>query len=385
MTIIHFTGMRSNKYGGLEKFFVELAKQLNQKNCKLVLVYEEMPTSEYYMKQLEIYKVKIEILNTKNSSIFRSFFLIANLLKKHKPEVIHTHFDPASYLVILVSFLQRYKVRIKNIHGMLYTGIDKRNVISIKQLPLKTRLLKQVMYRLSTHIFSVSAAIKKQYVNIFRLNDDNKIECLYLGVPEIKDIDVMKYREELGIDHDTLIISCIAFHDKVKGVDVLLKALNLVKSRILNVKYKLFLIGGGNSQNTYELKKIAAALKIEDDIEWLGVRNDVGNILAISDIYCQPSRSEGIALSLMEAAMAGIPMVASDTGGIPEIVKHNKNGMLVDVEDFEAMSYSLEKLLKNEVLRKEYGDNAKKMSKDQFQITCQVQKLITKYEQFVKI
>lgn len=377
--------MRSNKYGGLEKFFVELASQLIKKNYDLVLVYEEMPTSEQYIKQLEVYNVKIEILNTKNSSIFRSLISVVKVLNKYKPEVIHTHFEPASYLVLLVSFLLRYKVRIKNMHGMLYTGVEKINVGSVKELPLKTRFLKQLMYRLSTHIFSVSDAIKKQFVEIFDINDDKKIECLYLGVPLNYTCDVVKIKEELGIKDNMLVMSCVAFHDKVKGIDVLLNAVSLLKSRNANITFKLLLIGGGKTENTIELKNFARNLGIQDYVIWLGVRNDVGNILGISDIYCQPSRSEGISLSLMEAAMNGIPMIATNTGGIPEIVIHNKTGLLGEVDDFEVMSYFLEELLKSTTKRKEFGDNAKNLAKDQFQITYQVEKLIRKYEQFVKI
>jgi len=385
MTIIHFTGMRSNKYGGLEKFFVELASQLTEKNYDLVLVYEEMPTSEQYIEQLKAYKVKIEILNTKNNAISKSLISVVKLLNKYKPEVIHTHFDPAAYIVLLVSALLRYKVRIKNMHGMLYTGIEKINVGSVKELPLKTRFLKQLMYRLSTHIFSVSDAIKKQFVEIFDINEDKKIECLYLGVPQNFTGDVAKIKEELGIEDNILVISCVAFHDRVKGIDVLLKAVGLLKSRNENITFKLLLIGGGKSENTNELRNLVTNLGIKEHVIWLGVRSDVGNIMAISDIYVQPSRSEGISLSLMEAAMNGIPMIATNTGGIPEIVKHNKTGFLVEVDDFEAMSYFLEELLKSTTKRKEIGDNAKNLAKDQFQITCQVEKLIRKYEQFVKI
>ena len=381
MNIIHFTGMRSNKYGGLEKFFVELSFQLLKDNDKLILVYEECPTNNEYINDLVSNNVKIEVLNTRNSSVVKSLKGVATLLKKYKPSIIHTHFAPASYIVLFIAAILRYPIRLKTIHGML-SDTNSKDIVTKKELSIKTRLLMRLMYLLSTEIYCVSDGIKLQFQNIFGVS--RKIKTIYIGV-EYKEFN----KELLKIKHGFLtkksIITCVAFHDKVKGIDVLLRALSLLKKRNKDISFNLLQIGSGKEENTDELKDLAVQLELDECIIWMGLRNDVDELLTISDIYCQPSRSEGISLALMEASILGIPMVATNTGGIPEIVINNETGLLVDVEDFIAMSFAIENILKNTSLRKQLSEKARIKASSQFQLKIQVEVLIEQYKKRIRV
>src|SRR5690606_34077371 len=157
-----------------------------------------------------------------------------------KPRIIHTHFDPASYIVLLVSWLVGYEARFKNIRSMLYS----KHGVSVKdrfELPFKTRILKKMMFRLATHIYTVSNEIKSQFIDVFHIENHTKIKSLYVGVEKNKATqkDKSDIISEFPFNDETIIISCVAFHDRVKGIDVLLKAISLINKLDNQLDFKV--------------------------------------------------------------------------------------------------------------------------------------------------
>lgn len=94
----------------------------------------------------------------------------------------------------------------------------------------------------------------------------------------------------------------------------------------------------------------------------MGIRNDIDMILSATDIYLQPSRTEAISLTIMEALHHGLPVVASNVGGISEVVLDGQNGILVEACDAEGLSIAIADLLQSSEKRKIFGANSKKHS-----------------------
>lgn len=128
-----------------------------------------------------------------------------------------------------------------------------------------------------------------------------------------------------------------------------------------------------------KLLTLARSYDLESNIISIGIRNDIADILAITDIYTQPSRTEGISLSIMEAMSASLPVVATNIGGIPEVVVDGFTGCLIEKENANDLADKLEKLIANSDLRKELGTNGKIKSKE-FSLITSVKKLIKIYE-----
>jgi glycosyltransferase involved in cell wall biosynthesis len=202
-------------------------------------------------------------------------------------------------------------------------------------------------------IFPCSMTIKRQYERFYFLPKE-KLQCLYLGIPKPR-------QSQPKTPNAIPVITCTAFHSPIKGVDVLLNALKILKHRQL--RFRCFQIGGGSSeldgQDTAQLKELCTSLGLDDVVTWVGITNHVDHYLHQTDIYCQPSRTEAICLSIAEAMACEIPVVASNVGGIPELVEDGTTGFLVEPDDPVALANQLELLIREEPLRTSMGRKSK--------------------------
>jgi glycosyltransferase involved in cell wall biosynthesis len=189
-----------------------------------------------------------------------------------------------------------------------------------------------------------------------------------------------KSREILGLPQDSEIILFFGSLVEYKGPDILLKAFKLVKNVFPSAK--LIFAGRGHMDN--ELKETAKQMKIYDDVIFTGFVEDNEKPLyyKAADIFCLPSTTlaESFGIVNLEAMAAGLPIVSSDLGGIPDIVKNGVNGLLAKPYDFETVAKHLTKLLKNGEMREEMGQNGLKMVNNYTwdEVTTKTEKLYNK-------
>jgi glycosyltransferase involved in cell wall biosynthesis len=126
----------------------------------------------------------------------------------------------------------------------------------------------------------------------------------------------------------------------------------------VSTSYRLVLVGDGPTRASVEAA--VAAKGLQQKVVFLGNREDVEQILAESDIFVLPSRWEGFPLTVLEAMRAGLPVVASDVGGVAEAVIDGYTGYLFAPNDGQALRTRIDKLLRDEVLRGELGGNGER-------------------------
>lgn len=112
-----------------------------------------------------------------------------------------------------------------------------------------------------------------------------------------------------------------------------------------------------------------------------GLRDDVESIMAATDVYCQPSRSEGIPLSLMEAGMASVPVVATRVGGIPEVAFNGENAFLCESEKYEEIGQRLNELISDSLKRERMGRKGRQITSEKFNIEKQAASLVEIYKE----
>ncbi|NPA33933.1 MAG: N-acetyl-alpha-D-glucosaminyl L-malate synthase BshA [Chlorobi bacterium] len=161
----------------------------------------------------------------------------------------------------------------------------------------------------------------------------------------------------------------------LKRIDILLKAFKQVIDNGLNAR--LVLVGDGPERQNMEL--LARELKLEDKALFLGVQEDIRDILCISDLFVLTSESESFGLVLLEAMAMGCPVVASNTGGIPEVVRDGIEGLLCPVNDTKAFADAIMKILTNPELHQKLVDNAIKRARD-----FDTSKIVPQYEQLYR-
>lgn len=367
-------GMKSSKYGGLERFMENLVKRDN--NNKYYIIYNAPIVNKEYRDRLVANNVTLlnwSVCGLKNMFIFALRFFI--LLIKERPDIVHVHFEPAGYIALLISYILRVKKRIKTVHSGI---LDKKtNIVVYKrsQISFKTYYLFKLMSFLSTHVICVSHAIKAQMLKIW--NFKRNISVVYLGVErKVNDKSKDEIRKKYNFPIGKILIANVAFHDDIKGIDLLLKSFAIVKEKYENIV--LIQIGQFKDRTKF-YKQLSSKLKIDNSILWMGVQDNVQEILYACDIYTQPSRSEGIGLAIMEASSVGIPTVAYNVGGIPEACVNGKTGFLVPSNDFKSFADSLLYLLENEKERYVLGENAQKYMMTNFELNNAIDKLINIY------
>ena len=118
---------------------------------------------------------------------------------------------------------------------------------------------------------------------------------------------------------------------------------------------KYLLVGQGELKNY--LKNLARKLEVEDQVKFLGFRSDVAEIYKIADAFIFPSKREGLGLAAIEAMASGLPLITSNIHGIKDYSKENITGFLCDANDWKTWKVKIEKILKEEKARKEFGKN----------------------------
>jgi glycosyltransferase involved in cell wall biosynthesis len=318
---------------------------------------------------------KVELV--RSSDLLRDIW---RLYRKYRPTVVDTHFMNKvklwTYIFSLLFGARHYT----HMHSLL--GDDIKGYVQ-KKGNIK-RILLGIYYwtltKLSKRVFCISQAIMQQYRK-WSYGDCSNVETLYIGTQLVSP----KYTQEearnlLKLPHDRTIITNISAIEHIKGIDLIINAVAKLKQKGLDV---LFVHIGGLRSNTIEqqqyadsLKQLVTDLDVIDNMVWLGRRSDVHDILPMADIYVHPSRSEGLGSVLLEASVAGLPLVGSRVGGIPEIVHDQENGLLVDTDNAEQVAYAIEQLPSD---AKNYGDQAREMVYQHFDQTKQADILFQRY------
>lgn len=163
-------------------------------------------------------------------------------------------------------------------------------------------------------------------------------------------------RQWISVDKNTFIWIAVGRLQKQKDYPTLLNAVANISSEY---SYHVVIVGDGREKEY--LQSMITRLDIEDKISFLGVRRDVDNLLSSSDAFVLSSSSEGLPNVVIEALASGLPVVATDVGGVSELIKNNETGLLVPTEDYHRLSEAMIKIMnmsnKKRVLMGENGRN----------------------------
>jgi len=196
---------------------------------------------------------------------------------------------------------------------------------------------------LCTTIVTVSEAQRQVYLRTTGI-DPTRVETHMSGVDTDKfrpDPSARaRLRNKLGLAANTTLILTISMLRPGKGVHDALEAVADLRKQSQEF---LFLVAGDGIERP-QLEQAAAALGLENNVRFLGLRGDVPALLAAADIYLCPSHFEALSTSVLEAMAAGLPVVATEVGGLPEIVTHNLTGLLVPPNSPRAIAAALERL-----------------------------------------
>lgn len=170
-------------------------------------------------------------------------------------------------------------------------------------------------------------------------------------------------RKQLGFNDDDIIVTYVGHMKKGKGHNDLLLAASQISNLQFPISKSFHLLLVGDGVLRKQLEKEADTLGIKDNVYFPGKRDDVPELLAMSDIFVLPSHGEGMSNALLEAMAAGLPCVVSDIEVNKEIITDGGNGLLFKTKDVNDLSSQLQKLIMNADLRRQLGENTQEYAR----------------------
>lgn len=278
---------------------------------------------------------------------------LASLLRRSGTDVVHSHeFTMAVYGTAATRLLGRPHVI--TLHGGRYFEAKRRRRMSLRWACQRSRPV------------TVSSAARAVYAESLGLAAES-ISVIPNGVP-VRSGDGARVRDELRLDPAEFLMVAVGNLYPVKGHEVLLRALGQLVSEAPDSSWRLAIVGRGEEEPA--LTTLAADLGLDDRVHLLGYRADVADILAAADAFVMPSLSEGMPLALLEAMFAAKPVVASEVGGVPEVVRSGREALLVPPGDPTTLRRAIQLLLSDRHLRKELGSNALQRAEDRYTLSA---------------
>ena len=348
--------------GGTERLVVELVKRLGAESAQAVCCLD---VAGAWGQQLQLDGVPLTVIGRQPGFHPGLGSRIAAAAAAVHATVLHCHqYTPFVYGAL--ARLRRPGLRVVfTEHGRLSDAPPSS----------KRRMVNPWLTRAASRIVSVSANLREHMVQ--EGFPAGRVEVVHNGIdpgppPSIE--DRARARQDLGVGHETIVIGTVARLDPVKDYGTLLAA--LAHPSLAATDRRLVVIGDGPERQRLESR--AKELGVADRATFLGHRDDARRWLAGVDIYVNSSISEGVSLTILEAMAAGLPVVATEVGGTPEVVTP-ECGELVPARDAAAIAAAVARLAADSERRRVLGRQARERVARQFTIERMVNTYLDMY------
>lgn len=297
---------------------------------------------------------------------FISAYKISKLLIKFEAHILHVHTAHGLSIGLLSKL---FYPKIKLIYTKRVAYQMKNNVMSA--FKYRNSYLNKIVC-ISEYIRN---SMKDQGIN------EEKLLVIPSGIilPEVQPLDKSAFKMKYSIPQNSFIITTIASLEKNKGYINLINAAQYV----LNHDKDIHFLALGKGKHEAELRKKVNNMGLSDHFHFLGFQEDTLSFLHISDLFVLPSREEGLGSSILDAQAVGVPVIATKTGGIPELIEHNVNGILVAVDDSIQLAKKILELKQNPQLMQKLSDAAR-ISVQKFSIHKTIESYIDLYHFLMK-
>ena len=333
--------------GGPAVIVAELMRGLDSAQFEQVLITGYCDETEAdYLDEVatDIKATRIAGLGRSVSPIsdLKAFIGLVATIRKFNPDVIHTHTAKAGVLGRLASIIAgRRATRIHTFHGHLlhgyFSGWKVKLVIAIEKF----------LARKTDHLIAIGNEVKSDLLEV-GVGKASQYSVFFPGLPAPKTLDKAAIRRELELEPAAIYCTFVGRLTRIKRPDRLLDIAVQMVQRGVAVNFLV----AGEGELFDECKERARREKLP--ITFLGWRKDIENLFAASDIAILTSDNEGIPLTLIQAAQAGLPIVAPAVGSISDIVENDKTGFLTTPEA-GAMASAISALVADSALRKRLG------------------------------
>jgi glycosyltransferase involved in cell wall biosynthesis len=261
------------------------------------------------------------------------------LIRRERPDIVHTHTAKAGFVGRLAAWLAGVPIIVHTFHGHVFAGYFGQR---------KTQLfltLERLCARLSAAIVTLSPALKHELSNVYYVTPEHKIEIIELGFEMERFASVQHdqgdFRQLYGIPADVPLVGIVSRLVPIKNHDLFLRAAKCVTQQVPDAHFTIV----GDGERRKALEAMAQALGIAERVHFTGWIKDPLPVYNALDVLVLCSRNEGLPVSLIEAMVAGVPVVSTDVGGANDLLQGGTLGAVVAPDNPDALAAAIIKAL----------------------------------------
>ncbi|MFN8035811.1 MAG: glycosyltransferase [Acidimicrobiia bacterium] len=316
--------------GGAERNVLDLVEGQTPAHDVAVAYLKRTPGADRYHEHLSAAGARVFALDDSRRLPLKAVRRLSLICRDWQPDVVHSHLpraDLASAIATWARMLSPAPIRVSTIHNdeELFSRPGYRQLFS-------------ATYRSFDRIIAISGPITSTLERLLRV-DPKRVVFIPYGIKPETMPNRGVLRAELGLQDRAALIGTFARLAPQKNLDVLLRAVAMLPEHVHCV------VLGADQGEGPRLRELTRELGLQDRVTFLGYRPDARQLLADFDVYCLPSRWEGLPVSLLETALAGVPFVGSAISSIEQVVTDGKTGILVPVDRPDLLADAIRSVL----------------------------------------
>lgn len=330
-------------YGGSGVVATELGKALAKKGHQVHFISYSMPARlSSFMENIVYHEVGVANYPLFEYPPYESALAgkIVDVVKFEQLDVLHVHYAiphaSAGYMAKQILKTKGLDVPIvTTLHGTDITIVGKD--ASLK--PVVEFSINQ-----SDAVTTVSENLRQETINNFNISKEIEVVPNFIDTSRFAEMDKRHFKKAIAPNDEKVLLHVSNFR-KVKRIQDIIRAFQMISS---DLPTKLLLIGDGPERPAME--QLCRELSVYNDIRFLGKQDAIDELLAIADVFVMASERESFGLAALEAMAAGVPVVSSNAGGLPELNVHNETGFVYNVGNVEELAAALQKVLSDDIL-----------------------------------
>jgi glycosyltransferase involved in cell wall biosynthesis len=351
--------------GGAERIAARTAMALDPARFERILCATRRPISPQLDGELAAAGVRVVRLQRRSRADIAPWLTLVRLLRRERIDVVHTHLFGSNVWGAILARAAGVRAVIAHEHGQAYSSGVRAAI---------NRLL--IAPRVDT-LLCVCRADRTRMIELQGVSPVN-LRVLPNGIPPSPQAgaDASAVRAELGLGAETPVVSIVANLRPEKAVHEAVAAFGHVQRALPDAH--MLVIGTGP-----ELGRVEAAVTehgLEGSVSLLGIRSDVPDLLAATDVAVLSSAREGCPMALLEYMAFGRAIVATDVGGVPDVIENGVHGLIVPPHDAEAMGAAIVTLLRDPDLGARLGAAARARQRREFTFTAMMSRIEDLYE-----
>lgn len=349
--------------GGIANYILTLSEALKARGASCMVASSGGNLEVELARRLIPHRyLNIRTKSEFSPKVFRSIFDIAGIIKDEKIDIVHAHTRVSQAAVFFSSRITGVPY-VTTCHGFF------------------KKRLRKIFDTWGRRVIAISDAVDEHLEEDLGV-EEGRIALIYNGVDaarfekELPAGEIEDARRSIGLNGGP-VIGTIGRLSPVKGQKYLIEAMAMVLSKRKDAR--LVMVGDGPEEAA--LKDLAGSLGIGSSVRFIGSTFDTRRLLSVMDIFVLPSVKEGLGIALLEALASGKCCIASDVGGIGNVIRNGVNGILVPSGDSTSLAREILRLSDDAALRKAMGISGREVVKSRFSLDSMADKIMALYEE----